>query len=83
MDTPKFLLADNSNYPDSVFILHAEEPAFLLNLVNGDITWFDDSIPEILGTDDEAEIKTFVNSMIDRAEAFYDEEVKKLEELAD
>ncbi len=83
MNTPKFLLADNSNFPDSVFILHAEEPAFLLNLVNGDITWFDDSIPEILGTDDEAEIKTFINTMIDQAEAFYDEEIKKLEELAD
>ncbi len=82
MDTPKFLLADNSNYPDEVFILHAEEPAFLLNLVSGDITWFDDSIPDILGTDDEAEIKTFVNSLIDKAESFYDDEIKKLEELA-
>lgn len=83
MKTPKFLLADNSNFPDAVFILHTEEPAFLLNLENGEILWFDDSLPEILGTDDEAELKTAVDKLIDQAESFYDEEVQKLEELAD
>ena len=32
MALPKFLLADNSNHPDDIFVLHTEFPRFLINL---------------------------------------------------
>ena len=39
MDLPKFLLADNSNFPEDIFILHTEFPRFLINLKNDEIEW--------------------------------------------
>ena len=37
MDLPKFLLADNSNFPDDIFVLHTEFPRFLINLKDDEI----------------------------------------------
>ena len=32
MELPKFLLADNTDYPTAIFIVHTEFPRFVLNL---------------------------------------------------
>jgi len=32
MELPKFVLADNSDFPDDIFIIHLEYPRFLINL---------------------------------------------------
>ena len=56
MEIPKFLVGDNTECQDSVFIIHTESPRFILNLDTDDVKWLDDELPELLGTDDEAEL---------------------------
>ncbi|MDC1162561.1 hypothetical protein OAT18_03885 [Tenacibaculum sp.] len=74
MELPKFLLADNSNHPDDIFVLHTEFPRFLINLKDDDVEWFDD----LVGTD-ENEMANEVATLMDQAGEFYDEEMKKYE----
>ncbi|WP_088322692.1 hypothetical protein [Polaribacter tangerinus] len=75
MDLPKFLLADNSNYPDDIFVLHTEFPRFMMNLKNDEIEWFED-----LTGEKEEDITTELADLMDKAGNFYDEEMKKYED---
>ena len=72
MVLPKFLLADNSNFPDDVFVLHTEFPRFLINLKDDSIEWFED-----LTGEKEEDIATEVASLMDKAGEFYDTEMKE------
>ena len=74
MNLPKFLLADNSNHPEDIFVLHTEFPRFLINLKDDEMEWFDD----LIGTD-ENEMANEVATLMDQAGEFYDEEMKKYE----
>jgi len=83
MKIPKFLVGDNTECPDAVFIIHTESPRFILNLDNDDVKWLDDDLPEILGTDDEAELTTAISELLALADEFYQKEIDKYEELED
>jgi len=74
MPLPKFLLADNSHFPDDIFVLHTEFPRFLINLKDDSIDWYDD----LIGTD-ENEMANEVATLMDAAGEFYDEEMKQFE----
>ena len=74
MDLPEFLLADNSNYPDDIFILHTNYPRFLINLKDDQIEWFED-----LTGENEEDIATELASLMDKAGAFYDKEIGQYE----
>ncbi|WP_299157412.1 hypothetical protein [uncultured Tenacibaculum sp.] len=74
MDLPKFLLADSSNHPDDIFVLHTEFPRFLINLKDDEVEWFED-----LTGEKEDDITTELASLMDKAGEFYDEEMKKYE----
>ncbi|WOC40390.1 hypothetical protein [Polaribacter sp. HL-MS24] len=74
MEIPKFLLADNSNYPEDIFILHTEYPRFLINLKDDQIEWFED-----LTGEKEEDIATELADLMDKAGAFYDKEVGQYE----
>jgi hypothetical protein len=74
MDLPKFLLADNSNFPDDIFVLHTEFPRFLINLKDDEIEWFED-----LTGEKEEDISTELADLMDKAGAFYDTEMKQFE----
>ena len=80
MKIPKFLVGDNTECPDAVFIIHTESPRFILNLDNDDVKWLDDDLPEILGTDDEAELTTAISELLALADEFYQKEIDKYEE---
>lgn len=71
---PKFLMADNTDLPDAIFILHTEYPRFVLNLENDDVEWFD-----ALEKDDEADLDAEVVNLIGQAEEFYQREVDRYE----
>ncbi len=73
MVLPKFLLADNSNHPDDIFVLHTEFPRFLINLKDDSVEWFED-----LTGEREDDIATELADLMDKAGAFYDEELKGL-----
>lgn len=74
MELPKFLLADNSNYPEDIFVLHTEFPRFIINLKDDEIEWFED-----LTGEREEDIATELAVLMDKAGEFYDAEMKDLE----
>lgn len=75
MDFPKFLLGDNSDYPDAIFIVHTEFPRFILNLENDEVEWLEDFEPA-----DEKELEAEAESLIQQATDFYDREISRYEE---
>ena len=74
MDLPKFLLADNSDFPEDIFVLHTEFPRFLINLKDDEIEWFED-----LSGESEEDIAGEVSNLIDLASQFYDEQMEGYE----
>lgn len=74
MTLPKFLLADNSNFPDDIFVLHTEYPRFLINLKDDSVEWFED-----LTGEREDDIATELADLMDKAGEFYDTEMKGFE----
>lgn len=75
MDFPKFLLGDNTDYPDAVFVIHTEFPRFIINLENDEVEWLED-----FDTTDEEELANETEALIKGASEFYDREVSRYEE---
>ena len=75
MDFPKFLLGDNTDYPDAVFVIHTEYPRFIINLENDDVEWLED-----FDQQDEKELASQAEDLINQADEFYDREVSRYEE---
>lgn len=75
MELPKFLLGDNTDFPDELFIIHLEFPRFVVNLKNDELEWLDD-------TDElsDAELQNETTELVAQAIAFYDREVARYEE---
>lgn len=71
---PKFLIADNTDLPEAIFIVHTEYPRFVLNLENDEVEWFD-----ALEKDNEVDLDTEVSQLIGQAEEFYQREVERYE----
>lgn len=74
MNLPKFLLADNSNHPEDIFVLHTEFPRFLINLKDDEIEWFED-----LSGENEQDVANETANLIEQASSFYDSEMKQYE----
>ena len=72
MDLPKFLLADNSNYPEDIFILHTEFPRFIINLKDDEVEFLED-----LSREKEEDVTNEMNSLIKQAESFCDKEMEQ------
>ena len=75
MDFPKFLLGDNTDYPDAIFIVHTEYPRFILNLGNDEVEWLED-----FDAADEKELSSEAEGLISEATEFYDREISRYEE---
>ena len=68
MNFPKFLVADNTDLPEAVYIVHTEFPSFILNLENDEVKWLDDigdesedGLTKILGSYGEVVDRQFKN----------------------
>lgn len=72
MELPKFLLADNTDYPTAIFIVHTEFPRFIINLENDEVEWLEEFDQE-----DQNIIETETENLINQATAFYDREVTR------
>lgn len=72
MTLPKFILGDNTDFPDAIFIIHTEFPRFIINLENDEVEWFEDFDKE-----DEAELELETENLITQASDFYDREVER------
>ena len=71
---PKFLLGDNTDYPDAIFIIHTEFPRFILNLADDEVEWLEEFDKE-----DEEELAASAEGFIQEATAFYDREISRYE----
>ncbi len=45
--------------------------------------WLDDDLPELLGTDNDAELTTAISNLLAEADEFYQREIDRYEELED
>ena len=75
MELPKFLLGDNTDFPDDIFIIHMDYPRFIINLKDDEVEFLEE--PEDL---DEAELNAEMAGLIEQANAFYDREIARFEE---
>ncbi|WGK63773.1 hypothetical protein [Croceiramulus getboli] len=75
MEFPKFLLGDNTDYPEAIFVIHTHYPRFIINLENDEVEWLEDFTPA-----DEKELETEAGSLIEEASRFYDREVERYED---
>ena len=75
MQLPKFVLADNSDFPDDIFIIHLDYPRFIINLKDDEVEFMEEA--EDL---DEAELNAEMEALIVEANEFYDREIGRYEE---
>jgi len=75
MNLPKFLLGDNTDHKEDIFVIHTEFPRFIINLVDDEIEWLEDFHGE-----DQDELETQVAVLIEQSSEFYDREMKLYEE---
>lgn len=75
MELPKFLLGDNTDYPSAIFIIHTDYPRFIINLENDEVEWLEDFTPE-----DEKELSSEAENLIQEATNFYDREINRYNE---
>ena len=75
MDLPKFILGDNTEYPNAIYVIHTEFPRFIINLENDEVEWFEDFHDE-----DKKELESETENAILMATQFYDREIANYEE---
>jgi len=74
MTLPKFILGDNTQYPDAIFVVHTEFPRFIINLENYEVEWLEEFDKE-----DQKELEKETETAIKEASEFYDKEVASYE----
>lgn len=72
MKFPKFILGDNTDYPNAIFVIHTEFPRFIINLENDDIEWLE-NFDEV----DEEQLIDETQHVLKQAYSFYDSEIEK------
>ena len=75
MNLPKFVLADNTDFPDQLLVIHLEYPRFVIDLDSEDIEFLEE-----LDESEELELKEEMDRLIDQAAAFYEREIERFAE---
>ena len=74
MDLPKFVIGDNTDFPEDIFIIHLDFPQFIINLKDDEVEFLED-----ISAEDERELETEMEHLITLAEEFYDREMERYE----
>lgn len=74
MKLPKFVLADNTDFPDDIFIIHLDFPQFIINLKDDEVEFLED-----ITSEDDREIEQEMEVLIEEAGLFYDREMERYE----
>lgn len=72
MKIPKFLLGDNTDHPDAIFVVHTEFPRFIIDLTTDEVEWLEEFDPS-----DQQEVADQTEQFIMQAADFYDREVDR------
>ena len=70
MELPKFILGDNTNFPNAIFVIHTDFPRFIINLETDNVEWLED-----FDAQDEENLLSETETAIREATEFYDKEV--------
>ena len=74
MILPKFILGDNTKFPEAIYVIHTEFPRFIINLQNDEVEWLEEFDKE-----DQKELEEETETAIEGASKFYDSEVAQYE----
>ena len=74
MELPKFLLGDNTDFPEDIFIIHLDYPRFIINIKDDEVELMEEA--EDL---DEGELNSEMEGLIVLANDFYDREMERYE----
>ena len=72
MDLPKFILGDNTDYPEDIYVIHTEYPRFIINLRDDQVEWLEE-----FDQSDRQDLEDESTSLIQEAIDFYDREVSR------
>jgi hypothetical protein len=75
MELPKFVLADNTDFPDDIFIIHLDFPRFIINLKDDEVEFLEE-----IEEEDEEDLETEMEKLIEQAGLFYDREMERYED---
>ncbi|WP_272023380.1 hypothetical protein [Olleya namhaensis] len=75
MELPKYILGDNTDLPNAIFVIHTQFPRFIINLEDDEVEWFED-----FDQHDEKELEMETENLIIEATAFYDREVARYDD---
>ena len=42
MELPKFILGDNTDFPNAIYVIHTDFPRFIINLEDDEVEWLED-----------------------------------------
>lgn len=74
MTLPKFILGDNTDFPEAIFVIHTEFPRFIINLQDDEVEWLEEFDKE-----DQKELEAEMETAVRDASEFYDREVARYE----
>lgn len=75
MTIPKFLLGDNSEFPDNIYVIHTEFPRFIIDLTVDEIEWLEE-----FDHQDKEELASETENAIKQATTWYDQELAGYED---
>jgi len=75
MGLPKFILGDNTDHPDAIYVVHTEFPRFIINLEDDSVEWLEE-----FDRQDEKDLLEEAEQLINEASKFYDREVSRYNE---
>ncbi|PIE50071.1 MAG: hypothetical protein CSA38_05190 [Flavobacteriales bacterium] len=78
MKLPKFLMADNNEFPEDLFVVHTEYPRFILNIEEEEVEWLDD-----LDGDNEETLADEATKVIEQAFKWAEAEIAQYDDLED
>ncbi len=78
MKLPKFLMADNNEFPEDLFVVHTEYPRFILNVEEEEVEWLDD-----LAGDNEETLADEATKVIEQAFIWAEKEIAQYDDLED
>jgi hypothetical protein len=76
MNLPKFVIGDNTDFPEDIFVIHLDFPQFIINLKDDEVEFLED-----ITSEDESELESEMEHLITLAEEFYDREMERYEKV--
>ena len=70
MELPEYILGDNSDYPNAIFVIHTSFPRFIINLEDDEVEWLEE-----FDQHDQKELEAETENFIKEATEFYDREI--------